>query len=93
MKRYFTNIAGLVVATIGFIGGLFWAFASEWEWEPIILLSGSLVHLIANAVALNGLKRSNTQENKQENNTQIVNNSGSIKKQVNIQKNKGDIKM
>ena len=93
MKRYFTNIAGLVVAIIGLIGGLFWAFESEWEWEPIILFSGSFVHLIANAIALNGLKKSKAEDTNQENRTQIVTNLGSIKKQVNINRNKGDIHM
>lgn len=93
MRKYFNSITGLVVATIGFIGGLFWAFSSNWEWEPIILSSGSLAHIIANIVALKDAKESNDSESKHGNDTQIVNNAGSIKKQINIQKSKGDIKM
>lgn len=47
MKKIVSNTKTAIVALIGLIGGFIWAFISNWEPEPIILLSVSAVELIA----------------------------------------------
>lgn len=46
MKKVVTNTKTVVVALVGIIGGCIWAYKSNWEVEPIILLSVSLVEVI-----------------------------------------------
>ncbi len=46
MKKFLENINTLLVEVLGFVGGLFWAYKTNWDWEPIILTSVSFVGLV-----------------------------------------------
>lgn len=46
MKLIIENTITFFIALIGFIGGGFWAFKTNWDPEPIILMAISLVEII-----------------------------------------------
>lgn len=79
MRKIVSNFKTAVVAIIGLIGGIIWAFLSHWEPEPIILLSVSAIELIAFAI----LKNSDDEKEPQASASTI--NHGSINVNVNVE--------
>ena len=47
MKQIIHNIITLIIAFVGFFGGLLWGIKSNWDYEPIILLIISFLEIIA----------------------------------------------
>ena len=47
MKKIISDTKIVVVAFIGLIGGAIWAFVSHWEPEPLILITVSVIEIIA----------------------------------------------
>ena len=93
MKKIISNTVTFIAAIVGFIGGCIWAYKSNWDMEPIVLVIISFVEIcgfIATKVTgepdLEGGSTSNAYKQK------IVNRK-KVAKQINIQKNKGDIIM
>jgi len=96
MRKIIENYITLSVALAGFIGGGFWCFKSDWDWEPLILLVCSFLEIVG-FILLKALPEENTVPNniptintKKEQN---INNKGTVKKQININENNGNIKM
>ena len=90
MKNIITDIKTLLVAIVGLIGGGLWAYSSDWEYEPMILIIISLIEIIGYFF----VKRDNIEEKKVEiKSTQKVINKGVVEKQINIQDNSGKIEM
>jgi hypothetical protein len=90
MRTYISSIITLIASLAGLIGGFFWGKSQNWDWEPVILMTVSLIHILG--FIISGFF--NTQEeNTQTVPKQQINNSGKVKKQINIVKNKGKIKM
>ena len=46
MKRLLEDTYTLLASIIGIIGGLIWSIKSQWDYEPIILLSVSIIALL-----------------------------------------------
>lgn len=78
MRKYITNTKTAVVAIIGIIGGFIWAFLSQWEPEPIILLSLSAVELVAFAIL-----RGSSNENEPQAQASTINH-GNVNVSVNV---------
>ena len=96
MKRIISNIITFLIAIVGFIGGGFWAYKSNWEMEPIILMTVSFFEIIG--FILSKVFHEQNEElpnnhNLIKNNIQKIINNGKIEKQINIQENKGNIQM
>lgn len=89
MKAFITNTSTLIIAIIGLIGGSIWALRSNWEIEPIIIASVSLVQILTYLI----LKFFPSNKSPDDQNAQTVINNEKIKKQVNIQNNSGKIDM
>lgn len=47
MKKIVHNVSTLLTGIIGFIGGLIWGINSNWDYEPLILMSVSAFEIIA----------------------------------------------
>lgn len=47
MKRIFEDTNTLLISIIGTVGGLVWAINDDWNYEPVILLSVSVIGLIS----------------------------------------------
>ncbi len=96
MKKIINSIISFLIAIAGLIGGGIWAYQTNWNIEPVILLIVSLLEIIGFLI-LKKIDESNPPLNKtsQQNNKNIqnVNNKGTVKKQINIQNNKGKIEM
>ncbi|WP_353146262.1 response regulator [Chryseobacterium sp.] len=45
--KFIHHILTLLAAIIGLLGGIFWGYSSNWEYEPLILLLVSLAEIIA----------------------------------------------
>jgi hypothetical protein len=89
MRDIINNIKILLIAIIGVVGGGFWAYSSNWEYEPIILIVVSFFEIggyFFIQITDKNNKKTNTPK-------QIIVNNGKINKQINIQKNKGKIEM
>lgn len=96
MRKIIENYITLSIALVGFIGGGFWSFKSDWDWEPLILLICSFLEIVG-FIFLRALPEDNTIQNiipttniKKEQN---IINKGTVNKQININKNKGNIQM
>lgn len=50
MKNILEDIKTFLVELVGLIGGLIWAQNSRWDYEPIILISASLLGIIIFAI-------------------------------------------
>ena len=46
MKLFIKNIITFFVSLIGFIGGTLWAIKTNWDSEPVILISISSLEII-----------------------------------------------
>ncbi|MFN3137726.1 MAG: response regulator [Allomuricauda sp.] len=46
MKKLIHSIVTLLIGIVGLIGGLIWGYYSQWDFEPIILASISLLEII-----------------------------------------------
>lgn len=96
MKKIINSIISFLIAIAGLIGGGIWAYQTNWNIEPVILLIVSLLEIIGFLI-LKKIDDSNPAQNKtsQHNNRNIqnVNNKGTVKKQINIQNNTGKIEM
>jgi hypothetical protein len=90
MKEIISNIKTFLIAIVGLIGGVIWAYKSNWEMEPIILLIVSILEIIG-FLFLKFIPEENS-ETKIKNQQNIIN-KGRVKKQINIHKNKGKIEM
>jgi hypothetical protein len=53
MRSLVTNVKTLVIAVIGFVGGLFWMLTSNMETEPTILVIVSFIEIIGFGVLRN----------------------------------------
>ena len=96
MRKIIENYITLLIALVGFIGGGFWSFNSDWDWEPLILLVCSFLEIVG-FILLKSLPEDNTiQNNIPTTNTkkvQNIKNKGTVNKQININENKGNIQM
>ncbi len=93
MKSLITNIKTFIIALIGVVGGSIWAVNSNWEEEPIILTTVSLIEVIGYLVIKAVSSRESDDLNTEVKNEQNITNNGKIKKQVNVQNNSGKIEM
>ena len=95
MKNIIRNTVTFLIAIVGLIGGGIWAYKSSWETEPIILFIISFIEIVGflfiKITNDDDSIETEIQETKIKN-QQTINNEGGVNKQVNIQKNKGDIK-
>lgn len=46
MRRVIHSTITLAIAVIGFVGGIFWGYYSNWDFEPVILATISLLQII-----------------------------------------------
>ena len=96
MRKIIENYITLSIALVGFIGGGFWSFKSDWDWEPLILLVCSFLEIVG-FILLKSLPEDNTiQNNIPTTNTkkvQNIKNKGTVNKQININENQGNIQM
>jgi len=96
MRKIIENYITLSIALVGFIGGGFWSFKSDWDWEPLILLVCSFLEIVG-FILLKSLPEDNTiQNNIPTTNTkkvQNIKNKGTVNKQININENNGNIQM
>lgn len=96
MNKIISNIVTFLVAIVGILGGGYWAFKSGWDMEPIILIIVSFIEILGFILSkLFSAKESPTNATAltSKSYTQNIYNKGGVKKQINIQKNKGNIKM
>ena len=77
-----------LIALVGLIGGGIWAYSSNWEMEPIILMAISTIEIIGFFV-LRFFVDSESETKYQQN----IINKKKVDKQIVIQKNKGKIDM
>lgn len=90
MKKIVINIVTFLIALVGLIGGGIWAYSSNWEMEPIILMAISAIEIIGFLILrLFVNTASETETNFQQN----IINKKKVNKQIIIQKNKGKIDM
>jgi hypothetical protein len=90
MKKIVNNLITFLIAIVGLVGGIIWIYISKWDMEPIILSVVSLLE-IGGFIILRLIDEPNSEtENKYQQN---INNAKKVNKQINIQKNKGKIKM
>lgn len=96
MRKIIENYITLSIALVGFIGGGFWSFKTNWDWEPLIFFICSFLEIIG-FILLKALPEdSNTQNNTPTLNIkkeQKIYNNGTVNKQININENKGNIQM
>lgn len=90
MKHIVNNLITFLIALVGLIGGLIWIYISKWDMEPIILSVVSLLE-IGGFIILRLIDEPNSDT--KNSNLQNINNLKKVKKQINIQKNEGKIKM
>lgn len=90
MKALISNIVTFIIAIIGFIGGGIWGYTSNWDMEPVILMSISFIQIVGFILIkiFNGDEQTETS-----NFSQKIVNKKKVGKQINIQKNEGDITM
>lgn len=78
MKLFIKNVITLLVAIVGFIGGILWAIKTNWEAEPIILVAISSIEIIG-FIVLKSIKEETLQSSnflQQPNNN--LNNSNNV---------------
>jgi hypothetical protein len=96
MKKIINSIISFLIAIVGFIGGGIWAYQTNWQIEPLILLIVSFLEIVG-FLFLKVSSEDNLQQyktSKQDNKSvQNINNNGAVEKQINIQNNKGKIEM
>lgn len=90
MKTIINNLVTFLIALAGLIGGGIWAYSSNWEMEPIILMVVSTMQIIGFLTLRFFVESSSETEPKYQQN---ITNKKKIEKQINIQKNKGKIEM
>jgi len=90
MKTIVNSIITFLIALVGLIGGGIWAYSSNGEMEPIIIMTISILQITGFLVLRFVVDPTPVQETKSEQN--IINNK-KVKKQINIQENKGNIEM
>ncbi|MGK0379649.1 MAG: hypothetical protein ACJA1Z_003477 [Patiriisocius sp.] len=90
MKTIVNNLITFLIALVGLIGGGIWAYSSNWEMEPIILMTVSAIEIIGFLILRLVVDPTTESETK---NQQIITNKKKVKKQVVIQKNTGKIEM
>lgn len=90
MKTVINNLIIFLIALAGLIGGGIWAYSSNWEMEPIILMTVSAVQIIGFIILRFVVEPAFEKESK---NQQNITNKKKVEKQINIQKNKGKIEM
>lgn len=90
MIDIFKSIVTLLIAVVGFIGGIIWFYQSDWDMEPLILIVVSFIEIIAYFFIKQSKEEKNAIKIK---NQQVINNAKGVKKQYNIQNYKGDIKL
>ncbi len=79
MKRIISDIKTLILSLIGLIGGTIWAVLTHWEPEPIILISVSVIEIIAFSI----LARSNSNRESAQTITSTIN-KGNVNVNVNV---------
>lgn len=89
MKSIVSDVKTLIVALIGFIGGGVWAYKSDWEIEPIVLMCVSFVQILA-YIVIGHTKQNDTETTS---GAQNITNNAEVKKQVNVQNNNGKIEL
>lgn len=70
MRKFSGNIITLIIALIGFVGGIVWGYFENWDYEPIILLLISTVEIVAFLVY--GNKQEHKTESSDVSNNQTV---------------------
>jgi hypothetical protein len=90
MKTIINNIITFLIALVGLIGGGVWAYSSNWEMEPIILMTISTMQIIGFLILRFIVDPASQTEFKYQQN---ITNKKKVEKQIFIQKNKGKIEM
>ena len=90
MKTIINNLITFLIALAGLIGGGIWAYSSNWEMEPIILMIVSTVQIIGFIILRFVVEPTSEKESK---NQQNITNKKKVEKQINILENKGKIEM
>ena len=75
MKKLIHSIVTLLIAIVGLIGGLIWGYYSQWDFEPMILASISLLEIIAYITVIKDKPKASKINNESKN---------SIKQDVNV---------
>jgi hypothetical protein len=81
MKQILENAKTIIAELIGIIGGLIWAYKTNWDYEPLILLIASLTGFIISVIILLNKKESTNNLNVTNLSLQIHNNQDNIEKQ------------
>jgi hypothetical protein len=90
MKKIVNNIITFLIALVGLIGGGIWAYSSNWEMEPIILMAISAIEIVGFLILRLFVDPESETETKYQQN---ITNKKKVDKQIVIQKNKGKIDM
>ncbi|RJP61627.1 MAG: hypothetical protein C4539_19755 [Ignavibacteriales bacterium] len=96
MRDIIKSIVTLLIASVGFIGGIIWLYQSNWDMEPLILIIVSFIEIVAYIFMKHFKEEKPSSEERYPTkikNQQIINNTNGVKKQINIQNNKGDINL
>lgn len=88
MKKIVNNIITFLIALVGLIGGGVWAYSTNWDMEPLILMTISAIEIIGFLI-LRLFADFETETKYQQN----ITNKKKVDKQIIIQKNKGKIDM
>ena len=96
MKKIIDSIISFLIAVAGFIGGGIWAYQTNWQIEPLILLISSFLEIVGflffKLSSKDDLQQKKTSIKNVKNNQSIINRR-TVDKQINIQNNKGKIEM
>ncbi len=89
MKKIINNIITVSIAIIGLIGGSIWGVKSNWDYEPLILLSVSFLEIIGFFII------KDESEEIQSQNSSSINNSNNVTVNINNEKklNKEELKV
>jgi nucleoside permease NupC len=90
MKKIINNLITFLISLAGLIGGGIWVYYSNWELEPIILMTVSALQIIGFIILRFVVEPTTEKESKTQ---QSITNKKKVEKQINIQKNKGKIEM
>lgn len=90
MKKIVNKTITFLIALVGLIGGGIWAYSSNWEMEPIILMAISAIEIVGFIILRLFVDPESETETKYQQN---ITNKKKVDKQIVIQNNKGKIDM
>lgn len=90
MKKIVNKTITFLIALVGLIGAGIWAYSSNWEMEPIILMAISAIEIVGFIILRLFVDPESETETKYQQN---ITNKKKVDKQIVIQNNKGKIDM